>query len=318
MSAASRSLIDELQRAILRGGLIALLVGGVAGGAVALSLIVPLRRLADGMRRYQAGERGARVELGGRDEVAELARVFNQTATALEAELAQRRRLTSDIAHELRTPLTVLKSELEAIQDGLMNPDAERIGELLGQVNVLARLVSDLRLLSLAEEGGLELRRERLELGALLERVLRGFERSAAAAGVELCLVRPAGDRPAWVEGDPERLHQVVAALIDNALRYGAAGRRMELVLEPGSERHAVVVRDFGPGFFANDLPFVFQRLYTGSASRSRGEASASQGSGLGLSIVAALVALHGGAVEAANHPGGGAVLRVALPSAGG
>jgi two-component system sensor histidine kinase BaeS len=320
MSAASRSLISELQGATTRAAVLALLFGTLAGGAVALSTITPLRRLAVGMRRYAAGERHVRVDLRGRDEVAELGAVFNEMAATLEAELDQRRRLTSDIAHELRTPLTVLKSELEAIQDGLMKLDAGQVEALLGQVNLLARLVSDLRLLSLAEGGELELQLETISLSELLERVVYSFRQRAAARGMELELMPlPAGDHQVRI--DPERMQQVLGALFDNALNYASEGGRIEVELRCGAREHTVVVRDFGPGFRASELPLLFQRLYRGDAARSRTNAAWNSGtvtgSGLGLSIVAALVGLHGGRVEASNHLKGvgGAELSVVLPS---
>jgi two-component system sensor histidine kinase BaeS len=309
MSNASRTLIAELQGATARAAAIALVLGSLAGGVVALSTLAPLQRLAEGMRRYGAGERGSRVQVVGRDEIATLASVFNDTAEALELELAQRQRFTNDIAHELRTPLTVLKSELEAMEDGLMHLDAHHLAGLLGQVNLLTRLVGDLRLLSSAEAGELTWHPERIDLVPLLQRVVRSFTPFVASRGIHLSLHSAAGNGPCWAWVDAERLQQVCNALLDNAWRHAPDGDRVEVSLACTEESATLVVRDHGAGFAPTDLPLVFQRLYRGDHARSRA------GSGLGLSIVSALIALQGGRVEAANHTEGGAQVTVILPT---
>ncbi len=304
---ASRALLDELQSATLRAASVALGVALAAGGWIALRSSRPITQLADVTRRYGAGERGLRAAPSGPSEVAALARVFNDTADRLQAEEDQRQRFTTDVAHELRTPLSVLKSELEAIQDGLMETDPETVQQLLQQVDLLARLVSDLRLLTLAEAGELTLEAEPVDLAALVRDAVRGFLSRAQDAGVSLLVAA----EPALVEGDPERLRQVVNALVDNALQFAPRGGTIEVGVRVARGAAVLEVADDGPGIAPEDLPHVFRRFYRADPARS----ALSGGSGLGLSIVAAITALHGGRVEADTRRAGGALLRVELPT---
>ena len=310
---ASRQLLGELQRATVQAAGVALLLAVVAGGGVALATTRPIARLAEVTRRYGAGDRDARAPAAGRDEVGALARVFNETADRLQAEEDQRRRFTTDVAHELRTPLTVLKSELEAIQDGLMTADATTLAQLLQQVDLLALLVRDLRLLTQAEGGELTLRLERVDLADLVTGVAGAFGSRAAGLGVRLETDLPASTGALRAEVDPERMRQALNALLDNAMRHAPPGSTVRLAAERTGDELRIDVLDQGPGIAAEHLPHVFRRLYRVDAARDR----ETGGSGLGLAIVAAIVALHGGHAEAANRPTGGARFRIALPTGG-
>lgn len=304
---ASRALLAELQGATFRAALIALAGAAAVGGLIAVRASGPITRLAEVTRRYGAGERSLRATPRGPTEVVALARVFNDTADRVQAEEDQRQRFTTDVAHELRTPLTVLKSELEAIQDGLMQADPETLQQLLQQVDVLGRLVSDLRLVTLAEAGALTLHRAPSDVAALVVDAATAFESRAATTGVRVDVHA----EPAWSDVDADRLHQVVNALLDNALRYA----RTRITVEVGSRALEVMVRvsDDGPGIAEDDRPHVFRRFYRGDPARR----SHAGGSGLGLAIVKAIVELHGGRVGVSNAPGGGACLEVALPLSG-
>ena len=307
---ASRQLLAELQRATLQAAGIALVIAVLAGGFVALRTTRPIARMADVTRRYGAGERDLRAPVIGRDEVAGLARVFNDTADRLQAEEDQRQRFTTDVAHELRTPLTVLKSELEAIQDGLMAADPATVAELLQQVDLLARLVQDLRLLTLAEAGELTLKRGPTDLAVVVGGAARAFGSRAQAAGVGLEVALPASDGGhVRADVDPDRLRQVINALLDNALRHAPPGSTVRVALAHGGGQAVIDVVDEGPGVPPEHLPHVFRRLYRTDDARHR-EAG---GSGLGLAIVAAIVGLHGGRAEALAR-GAGACFRVTLP----
>jgi two-component system, OmpR family, sensor histidine kinase BaeS len=300
---ASRGLLAELQGVTVRAAALALAVALALGALVALRTTRPLLELADVTRRYGAGERSARAPARGRDEVAALARVFNDTADRLQREEEARRRLTADVAHELRTPLTVLRSELEAMEDGLMEADP---AALLGQVELLTRLVGDLRLLSQAEGGELRLEHVEVDLDDEARAAVRSFAARAAEAGVRLEVHAD----PVRVRGDPDRLRQVVNALLDNALRHGARSR-IEIALRRQGSDAVLEVADDGPGIPEEQLPLVFDRFYRGDAARGR----ETGGSGLGLAIVAAIVGLHGGRAAAERVAAGGARLRVTLPA---
>ncbi len=290
-----------------------LLASGVAAFATRF-LTRPLRALTDGARRFEAGERGLRLELPrNRDELRSLTEAFNHLVTGLERQEVSQRNLVADIAHDLRTPLAVMRSELEGMQDGVVELDDAGLGRLHGEVMMLSRLVGDLRTLTLAEGGGLSLRREETQIRPLLERGAQAFGARAAQANVSLSLYLVDDALTAFI--DPDRITQVLNNLLDNAVRYAAPGS-VELGAKAEEEHVKVWVRDHGPGLSPDKLGRAFERFYRGDASRTRQKdgSGLGGGSGLGLSIAKALVEAHGGTLDARNHPEGGAVFTLVLP----
>ena len=269
---------------------------------VSRRITTPLERLTAAVETMARGAKPAHVAVTGRDEIAQLAQAFNAMADALAQQQELRRRLVSDVAHELRTPLTNLRCELEGIQDGLAAPDAARIASLHEEVLHLDRIVADLHDLAIADAGGLQLRRERIDLAATVARAADAF--AGASRPVE---VTAAAD--VFVTADPVRIGQVVRNLLSNALRHARGAVRVTVTR---GEREAIVsIADDGPGIAAEHLPRVFERFYRVDDARSR----AAGGAGLGLAIVKQMVELHGGRVWAENAPQGGAVFTFAIPS---
>lgn len=239
------------------------------------------------------------------DEAVRLVYDFNAMAASLERLETERQATAASIAHELRTPLAVLQARLATLRDGVFPLDLREVGLLEQQTSLLARLVEDLRHLSLAEAGRLTLNLHACDLSALVKDVVASFEPHAAAKGVRL---------EVWAEettltGDAARLRQAVANLIDNALRFAPEAGSVTVTLKAQEGGATLFVRDTGPGLGEGDEARVFERFYRADAERS--------GSGLGLAIVRSIVELHGGRVAAMNAPEGGAVFRVslALPS---
>jgi two-component system sensor histidine kinase BaeS len=297
--------------------LLALLLASVVVATVLALLLArriaaPLEGVSKAASRVALGDWSARAGLSKQDarggsETARLVRNFNRMAMSLESLETERQATVAAIAHELRTPLTVLRGRLEAVRDGVLPATGEEFGVLIGQVELLSRLVADLRTLSLAEAGQLSLERTRTDLGALVRAVASAFDARARDKGVRLEVVAPEG---AWLEAaDAERLHQVIANLLENAIRHTDEGF-VRVTLEPGLAALTLTVRDTGAGIPPEALPRLFERFYRADASRAR----ASGGSGLGLSIARAIVHLHGGEISAGNHPDGGAVFTVTLP----
>ena len=296
----------DLWRANLQSAGIALLVAAAVGMALAARLARPLRALTLTANRYATGERAVRANEAGRDEVSEVAHAFNRMADNLRREEEQQQRLIADIAHELRTPLTVLKGELEALEDGLLEAEPATYRRLGEEVTLLERLVQDLRLLTQAESGELPLRLRRVDLTALVREASASFASHARRRDVTVVpdLV------PVVLEGDPDRLRQVLANLLENAVRHAPQGSRVDVGLQRDGGCAVLTVRDRGEGIPEEERERVFQRFYRVDRARSR----ATGGSGLGLAIVRTLAELHGGSVAAASHPRGGAVLTVRLP----
>lgn len=274
--------------------------------AVLLTLLLsrritgPVERLTAAAEEMARGRRPERLPIRGSDEIAQLGRSFNAMADALAEQEQLRRRMVSDVAHELRTPLTNLRCELEAIEDGLVRADRTHIASLREEVLHLSRLVDDLQELAVAEAGGVQLERSRIELGATVAGVVESFAASRpVAVSVE----------EVWVEADPVRVGQILRNLLGNAFRH--ARERVAVSVSRRDGDALVAVTDDGPGIPDEDLPHVFERFYRADEARSR----SGGGAGLGLAIVKQLVELHGGRVEASNRPEGGAIVSFTIPS---
>jgi two-component system sensor histidine kinase BaeS len=264
----------------------------------------PLREMAAAARRMACGDHDVRVTATSRDEVGELARAFNAMAADLARVDEQRRRLVADVSHELRTPLTALQALLENLADGVTRPDPETLETALAQTRRLSRLVGSLLDLSRLEAGEVPLHREPLEVAPFVAEVVRGSgSPERVVADVEKGLV---------LDGDPERLHQVLANLVDNALRHAPAQTPVRVVGARTRGGVRLEVRDDGPGIPVADRERVFERF----ARTDRARAARDGGSGLGLSIVRWVVDLHGGSVRVADPlpPSTGCRVVVDLP----
>ncbi len=303
------SLEARLQQNLLIAGLVATVLGVLAALLFARRVARPIEAISAAASRLAQGQLSVRIpDPRGQDEVARLARDFNHMAASLERLEAERKAMIADIAHELRTPLTVMQGRLEAIQDGVLPLERAEIDRLHHQTGLLSRLVEDLRTLSLADAGRLNLVLRELDLAEWARRVASGFQAALEARQIRLALNLPA--HPVLVQADPDRLVQVIGNLLHNALAHTPVGGEVVLEVSADTTHAYLKVHDSGPGIPEESLNKVFDRFYRAEASRSR----ATGGSGLGLSIVKALIELHGGQVVAQNHPTGGALFQVKLP----
>lgn len=256
---------------------------------LAHGMTAPLREMAAAARRMARGDHGVRVTATSRDEVGELGRAFNHMAADLAQVDAQRRRLVADVSHELRTPLTALQALLENLADGVTPPDPATFETALAQVRRLSRLVGQLLDLSRLEAGEVPLERVGVALGPFLDQAAR----EVAVTNRPVEVVTRVEPPTLTVTADPERLHQVLANLLDNATRHSPSGGRVQLTAcrTPGGVR--LTVSDEGPGIDAADRERVFGRFTRTDQARARADG----GSGLGLAITRWVVELHGGAV---------------------
>jgi len=220
-----------------------------------------------------------------------------------------RREFISSVSHELRTPLSSIKLMIETILD--TGGDAEAIDLFLPRVKTevdrMVQLVEDLLELTRAEAGRLRLRREHVDLASVATNILRTFEARAEQLGVQLRI----SGAPARIDGDPDRLAQVLVNLIDNSLRHTPAGGSVTIDIGTSDGGATLAVRDTGGGIPYNDLPHIFERFYVVDRSRARDVT----GTGLGLSIVRGIVEAHGGTVSADSEFGAGATFTCAFPA---
>jgi signal transduction histidine kinase len=216
--------------------------------------------------------------------------------------------MTADIAHELRNPLMVMTGYIEAMRDGVLRPTPERFDMMYEEAQHLQRLVADLRTLSLADAGELSLNPQTVDPNILLERVSEAYTPSARAAEIAL-EVQPGLSTPP-VRVDVERMVQVLANLVTNALRHTPAGGKITLSATAEPQGVALHVADTGEGIAPDALPLIFERFYRADSARSQDGAE----SGLGLAIVKSIVSSHGGTVSVASEVGKGATFTIHLP----
>ena len=269
---------------------------------------VTLDRLVDAARDVEDGNYTVRVELprARSGPLAELVRGFNSMAGRLEADSEQRRRLLADVSHELRTPLAVIQGNVEAILDGVHEADEPHLGAILDETHVLARLVDDLRTVSLSESGSLPLHREPTDLSILVSEAVASFRPAAESGGIGL--EARVDDEVPLMDVDPVRIREVVSNLVANALRHTPGGGSIDVIAtlarDPGFVD--VAVRDTGTGIDPDLLPHVFERFAKTVDSR---------GSGLGLAIARGLVEAHGGSIEVTSSAANGTTFTFRLPT---
>jgi two-component system, OmpR family, sensor histidine kinase BaeS len=298
---------QALRLATLGAAVIALLLGLV----LAQTIGRPLRELTAAIRSMSRGNLRQQVVVRSKDELGELTLAFNQMSDDLERATALRKQMTADIAHELRTPLTVISGYLESLRDGILPPTQERLDTLYDESQHLARLVEDLRTLSLADAGELSLHRQPIAPCDLVARLGQIYQAQADQQQVKIA-VDCGADLPE-IELDPDRMQQVLSNLVSNALRYTPANGQIGLsARREGADQLVFVVQDTGAGIAAEDLPRVFERFYRGDHSRHE-EGS----SGLGLAIARSIVELHGGTISVASSgQGQGTTFTICLPLA--
>jgi signal transduction histidine kinase len=288
----------------LAAGLAALLVGTLLFRWITR----PLSDLKEAAATVSRGQFSARVPVTSADELGGLAQSFNQMTAQLENQQHLRKQMVADIAHELRTPLSVMQATLEAMLDGVLLPDEQELHGLHNEARRLARLVDDLRTLSLADEGRLELELENVDVGELVEQVVGQTLSAAEARPIKLQTEIEPSIPPITADGD--RLIQVLTNLLGNALRYAPENGHVTVRALKRGDHVRLSVTDDGPGIAPEDIPFVFERFWRGDKSRSRG----SGGSGIGLAIVRRLVEMHGGTVGVESQVGQGSTFWIELP----
>ncbi|MET0627817.1 MAG: ATP-binding protein [Acidimicrobiia bacterium] len=290
-------------------------VSGILAGVVAMALVwflsrgmtSPLREMVAATSEMAQGNYDRRVRAVSRDEVGELARAFNAMATDLAETDRVRRDLVANVSHELRTPITALQVVLENLVDGVTEPDQETFATMLAQVERLGRLVKQLLDLSRLESGAVPLDRTAFRVEPMLEHAVREQHLHAPEIPVQVSV--DAHDLTA--DGDPERVHQVVANLLENAMRHTPRGGIVEVRAHRNGNGVVIEVLDEGPGIPEAEQARVFERFYRADTAR----ASSDGGAGLGLAIAQWIVDLHGGDIRPERREPHGCRMVVTLPN---
>jgi signal transduction histidine kinase len=326
--------LSSINRLLLVCGLAFILLSILISVLLSRAIARPVLSAGEAARRIAAlyagsGGRSTRVRARVRPKVRieekyktreldELSRSINGLAEELEESERRQKQLTSDIAHELRTPLTCLQGNIEAMIDGVWEPDREKLESCHEEILRLNRLVQDLNTLKSLEWEAVTLNRTNFDLSGLLRLVIEQFNPAAHEKGITITLKPraagdggPEGEAFFGVNADYDRLKQVFINLLSNAVKYTDSGG-VTVSIDKGERNWEVIVADSGIGIPAGDLPHIFERFYRSDKSRNR----SSGGAGIGLSIAAAIVAAHGGTISAENRTGpeaSGTLFRVRL-----
>jgi signal transduction histidine kinase len=288
-------------------GIVLLAIASIAFALRSLrAAAAPLGSMLEAAERVAERDYRVRVAESGPGEVRALIRSFNTMTERLQVADEQRRNLLADVSHELRTPLTIIQGNLEGLLDGIYPSDQDHIDAILDETRVLARMIDDLRTLSQAESGALQLQLEVTDIGDLLNEGFQSYQQQALAANITLKLnLEPLLPN---LEIDPTRIREVLSNLLTNAMRYTPDGGYVQIDcgFEAGDQsRLKISVRDSGVGISSQDLPHIFDRFY---------KSSDSHGSGLGLAIARGLVIAHGGEISASSETGKGTTIHFTLP----
>jgi len=293
----------------LIAGALAALISLVIARWLARGMTQPLRDMAAAARRLEQGDYTTRVHVRSLDEVGQLAAAFNRMSGELEDLERSRRDLVANVSHELKTPIAAIRAHLENLADGVEDADPKTLQVMLAQTERLTRLVDQLLDLSRLESGEVPFHREVVAIAPLVSRVFSEITIGRAISDVRLETEVAVG---VVAEADPERIHQVLFNLVDNAVRFTPPGGEIVVAASERDGRVQIRVADTGVGIAPDHLPRVFERFYRVDASRSRDDG----GTGIGLAIARSIVEAHGGRIAAQSDPGHGSTFTFDLPAA--
>ncbi len=298
--------LDALDRALLIGLLVSLVVAVLLAAAVSGRILRPISAIRVAAGRLAGGHYDERIPLPSDTELSELAADFNELASTLQETEVRRMQLVSEVAHELRTPLTTIQGYMEGLIDGVLEPSEEVYASVADEAARLQRVAADLSVLSRIEEGAIRFEFEKVDLAAAAEKVANYLRQQYVDQTVALDVEN---DSPLPVSGDPDRLAQVFTNLIGNALSHTPSGGRVVVTSQQVGDVARVTVTDNGHGISPDDLARVFDRFYRA------GQDPHSTGTGIGLTIARSIVRSHGGDITAhSDGLGKGATFVVEIP----
>ncbi|WP_426359394.1 ATP-binding protein [Pseudocolwellia sp. HL-MZ19] len=272
-------------------------------------LLTPLKRLESVANSLQQGDYTMQIKVTGEDELSVLSNRFNELSCSLLQQKENREQWLADISHELRTPISVLKSEIEALQDGVRQPEPKYIDSLHDQVQNLSHLVNDLYQLSLSDSGMQFNMAEKVDILDVLKKSCSLYKLRCQEQSIQLHM-NVDSSQAIFMKGDEKSLTQLFSNLLENSLRYTDAPGQIKVVMKVDNQQLNIIIEDSSPGVPNEALPKLFDRLYRVDESRSR----LSGGSGLGLSICENIVKAHQGKMIATHSKLGGLTITINIP----
>ncbi len=299
--------ISTLNKLLIAVGVFSFFFSLVLGSIMAKRLSSPISRVIKSAQAISKGYFSERItEKSTTNEICQLTETINNLAENLEKQELLRKKMSADVAHELRTPLATLQSHMEAMIDGIWEPDAGRLKSCHEEITRINNMVGDLERLVKYESENLVLNKSKFDISELIGRIICNFEPQFKNKGVEIAFEDVYEE--VWL--DKDKISQVVVNLVSNALKYTPEGGFVNITVKGTGGITGISVKDNGPGIPEEDLPFVFERFYRADKSRNR----LTGGSGIGLTIVKAIVEAHKGHIEVRSKVNEGTEFIISLP----
>jgi two-component system sensor histidine kinase BaeS len=284
-----------------------LLFAAIISLILTMNITGPIRKLGRGTRGLISGEFKTRVSIQNRDELGKLSRDFNILAKTLDKNSESQKQWLADISHELRTPIAILKSELEAIDDGIREFDKETLQSLTHEVKRINNLVNDLYELTLADLGAMKYQMREMDISSCLKAVIETYRDRFKSSEIDLS---ESISEASIFLGDSYRLEQLFTNLIENTLRYTDSPGKLIIDLTEDNENIQITFSDSAPGVATDVIEKIFDRFFREELSRSREKG----GAGLGLAICHEIVEAHSGEIKAEPSDLGGLSIQILLP----
>lgn len=302
--------INTLNGLLVSVGVFSLFLSLLIGALMARRLSTPISKVINTARLISRGYFGDRVAVqSNTKEISMLTETINNLAETLEKQEALRKHLTANVAHELRTPLATLQSHMEAMIDGIWEPDAERLKSCHEEIMRIKRMVGDLEKLAKYESENLILNKTSFDVSELIKHIIQNFEMDFINNGLD---VKFYGEEEV-IFADKDKISQVMVNLLSNALKYTPEGGRVEVKVKGAEDITEISVKDTGNGIPEEDLPYIFERFYRADKSRNR----LTGGAGIGLTITKAIVEAHKGKIQVQSKVNEGTEFIVLLPKQG-
>jgi len=307
LRSTDREFRDRSYQAMVLAAVIAIVLASIFGYFFARNLVKPIKRLTDTAEQLKEGNFEARAHLKGEDELAQFGNTFDAMAEAVERDRKLERRLTTDVAHELRTPLMAIQATVEAMVDGVLPVDEQRLMTVDSEVMRLSRLVDSMLKLSRLENRANPNKEEIVNVGEVVSGIIATHEAYVRESGLTLSYK---ADPDVYVLGDPDLIRQATANLISNAVRYTDEGGKIKVRVKRGETMASIAVQDTGIGLTPEEARMVFQRFWRADSGRDR----ESGGLGIGLTVVKQIVDRHDGWVQVEGRKGEGACFTIHIP----
>ncbi|TDT57290.1 sensor histidine kinase [Fonticella tunisiensis] len=299
--------LNTLNKIFMGVGIISVLTAVILGSFMARGLSRPISKVIKTSEMISDGNYSVRVDVRSNiDEIKQLTHTINNLAATLEKHEKLRKQLTQDIAHELRTPLTTLQGHMEAMIDGVWDPDEERLRSCHEEIVRISRLVGDIEKLTRYDTNNITLNKTCFDISQVIRGIMLNFQRDFMEKHIEF---RYNGSEQI-VEGDRDKISQVIINLISNALKYTGEGGKVSIILSRKENGVEIKIKDTGTGISEEDLPYIFERFYRADKSRNR----LTGGAGIGLTITKSIVEAHGGSIRVNSKLGEGTEFTVILP----